>query len=121
MNTFLKSIGTLALVSAALQMYTGCNKKDQNSDPQALRGRIVYAANCISCHNPDPARDGALGPAIQGSSLELLQARVLRGEYPIGYQPKRSTKIMQKLPLTEANIQELHAFLKVPTAKPQAQ
>jgi hypothetical protein len=58
--------------------------------------------------------DGAVGPAIKGSALELVQARVLRGEYPAGYAPKRSTHIMQRLPLTEENVEAIHAFLNAP-------
>ncbi len=103
-----------ALAACVLQVGTACNKKDANADPKAMRGRVVFAANCIACHNANPSLDGTLGPAIKGSSLELLQARVLHGEYPPGYSPKRTTRIMQKLPLTEANVADLHAFLNAP-------
>jgi mono/diheme cytochrome c family protein len=109
-----KAVAGLFLVAAILQIQMACNKKDQNTDPKILRGRIVYAANCISCHSTNPALDGPLGPSIKGSSLELVEARVLRGEYPPGYAPKRTTKMMQKLPLTQENVQDLHAFLTAP-------
>jgi mono/diheme cytochrome c family protein len=66
---------------------------------------------CIACHSPDPSRDGSLGPALQGSSLELLKAKVMRGEYPPGYAPKRKSKVMQKLPVPEADLEAVHAFL----------
>ncbi len=103
-----------ALVAGVLQIETACNKQDPNVDPKARRGRQVYFAHCIACHNPNPAADGSIGPAIKGSSLELLQARVLRAEYPPGYSPKRPTKMMPKLPLTEENIADVHAFLNQP-------
>ena len=103
-----------ALVAGVLQILSACNKRDPNADPKATRGRTVFAAYCISCHNANAALDGPLGPAIKGSSLELLQARILRAEYPPGYTPKRPTKMMQRLPLTEENIANLHAFLNQP-------
>ena len=33
--------------------------------------------------------DGSVGPAVAGASRELIEAKVLRGEYPPGYTPKR--------------------------------
>ena len=78
----------------------------------AGRGRQVYLAQCIACHNSDPSKDGPLGPAIKGSSRELLEARVLRGAYPPGYTPKRGTAIMQPMPQLAASIDDLAAFLK---------
>lgn len=79
--------------------------------PAAQRGRAVYQTSCIACHHADPARDGPLGPAIAGSSLDLLEARVLRGEYPAGYAPKRASRTMQPLPHLKPQLADLHAFL----------
>ena len=63
-------------------------------------------------HPPyDPTQDGAVGPAIAGSSLELLQAKVLRNEYPPGYEPKRTTSNMVPLPHVEKDLPSLAAFL----------
>lgn len=102
-------------VACAMQILTACGKKKETAgDPKVTAGRGVFLARCISCHNPNPNVDGPLGPAIKGSSLELLQARVLRGEYPPGYTPKRATKIMVKLPLNEEDVANLHAFLNAP-------
>ena len=78
----------------------------------AGRGRHVYLAQCTACHNSDPSKDGPLGPAIKGSSRELLEARVLHGAYPPGYKPKRATAIMQPMPHLAPNIPDLTAFLK---------
>ena len=77
----------------------------------ASHGRRVYQNVCIACHNADPAVDGALGPAIAGSSRALLEARVLRGEYPPGYQPKRPSAAMPAFPYLEDEIPALEAFL----------
>lgn len=71
-------------------------------------------ANCIACHSPDPSRDGPLGPALKGSPRELVEARVLRVEYPKGYTPKRPTKLMTPLPHLAPSIPDLAAFLNSP-------
>jgi mono/diheme cytochrome c family protein len=76
------------------------------------QGKTVYSSNCTACHNADPAKDGPLGPAIFGSSKELIEARVLRAEYPAGYTPKRKTKVMVALPQLKGDLDSLAAFLK---------
>ena len=78
----------------------------------AGRGRRVYLAQCTACHNSDPSKNGPLGPAVKGSSRELLEARVLRGVYPPGYKPKRGTAIMQPMPQLASALDDLAAFLK---------
>lgn len=82
-------------------------------DPAALRsrGQAVYSANCIACHNPDPSMDGGIGPAIAGSSLALIEARVMRNEYPEGYTPKRDTRAMIALPYLENDLAAIVTFL----------
>ena len=80
-------------------------------DKLAAQGRINYQGNCIACHNSDPGKPGSIGPEIQGASLELLEARILRAEYPPGYTPKRATHAMPALPQARALIPSLHAFL----------
>jgi len=83
-------------------------------DPKAAlikRGKTVYAGNCIACHNPDPKLAGSVGPDIYGSSLELLRARLLKGGYPEGYQPKRPGAGMPLFPHLEPEIDALHAYL----------
>jgi len=75
-------------------------------------GRSAYNANCIACHSMDPTKDGALGPAVAGSSLALLEARVLRAEYPEAYEPKRTTRVMVALPHLEPRLVELNAYLE---------
>jgi mono/diheme cytochrome c family protein len=74
-------------------------------------GRGAYNANCIACHSMDPTKDGALGPAVTGSSLALITARVLRAEYPEGYTPKRNTRVMVALPHLEPQLNSLAAYL----------
>jgi mono/diheme cytochrome c family protein len=103
------------LVACALQLWAACNKKEAaGGDTDVAMGRAIFMSHCIACHNADPSRDGALGPAIKGSSLELVQARVMRGEYPPGYTPKRASHIMVKLPITEEDVAKIHKFLNAP-------
>lgn len=110
------SVITLGLLSCVL-MFAACSKEsDQSSpaakDPNWQRGRAVYVANCVACHNNDPAKDGPTGPAIKGSPQELITARVLRNGYPPDYKPKRPTKIMPQFPYLESEIPYLAAYLR---------
>ena len=82
------------------------------ADAAADRGRQVYLASCTACHANDPAKDGPLGPAVKGSSLELLEARLLRGSYPPGYTPKRPSAVMQPLPNLAPTLPDLAAYLR---------
>jgi mono/diheme cytochrome c family protein len=90
-----------------------CSKDSPNSGKNGdwQRGRAVFVANCVACHNSDPSREGPLGPAIKGSSKELLEARILRGGYPPDYKPKRPTKVMPQFPFLKNEISYLHAYL----------
>jgi len=82
------------------------------SDPLAERGRSVYVQQCIACHNLDPSQPGSLGPAVKGSSRELVEARVLHAAYPPGYTPKRTTTTMVAFPQLSGDIDALAAYLK---------
>jgi mono/diheme cytochrome c family protein len=96
-----------ALAAAVLG---GC--ADSGGDALATRGRQVYLAQCIQCHNANPALDGPVGPAVKGASRELLEAKVIRGEYPPGYRPKRPTRVMPPQPTLAPDIPALAAYLK---------
>ncbi len=96
---------------------SACTKKQSVSVAEmtpaqlAERGKAIYVGNCIACHNSNPTLDGTLGPAVAGSSLELLEARLLRAEYPAGYKPKKETHTMPALPHLKAEIPALAAYL----------
>jgi mono/diheme cytochrome c family protein len=100
---------TCGLVFIACSKESDAPSTGKNADWQ--RGRSVFVANCVACHNSDPARDGSLGPAIKGSSKELIEARVLRGSYPPGYTPKRQTRVMPQFPFLKSEIPYLYAYL----------
>ena len=74
-------------------------------------------SNCVVCHNPDPNVPGSQGPAIAGSSRELVEARVLHLSYPPGYKPKRTTHAMRASPQLAGHIDEITAFLAEAAAK----
>lgn len=86
---------------------------DRQLSPLALEGEQVYQNVCIACHHGNPNLDGAIGPANAGASQELLEAKILRGEYPPGYTPKRpDSNAMPRFPELKAQIPALTAYLK---------
>lgn len=95
-------------------LMASCTKKP--TEPLALdkQGQKVYSIHCTACHNANPKLDGAIGPAVHGSSKELLEMRLISGTYPAGYKPKRETKIMTLLPFIKDEIPALHAYLNTP-------
>jgi len=94
-------------LACALAVSSACQ---QSADPVEA-GRRAYAANCTACHNPDPAKEGTVGPAIAGSSAELVRARVLRAEYPAGYKPQRDTHLMPAQPFLAPQVESIAAYL----------
>ena len=94
-----------------------CSKESDQGEktaknPDWERGRAVFVANCVACHSSDPSKDGPIGPAIKGSSKELLEARVLSTSYPQGYKPKRPTQVMPQFPFLKNEIPHLSAYLR---------
>ena len=75
------------------------------------KGRIVYFANCVSCHNNNPKKPGSIGPEVYGVSIDVLTQKILSGKYPKNYRPKRTSKIMPSLPHLNKEILNLHAFI----------
>lgn len=98
---------------AMLLSLLSCQKGEPQKPLSALeaRGKAVFMSNCIACHNPNPTIDGSIGPAVAGSSLELVTARVLTRSYPPGYKPKRDTEVMPDFPQLKDDIPALHAYL----------
>ena|ERR1044071_7604169 len=113
-----KATPFLAAALLLLAAFTdGCSKESEKSqavakDADWKRGRAVFLANCVACHNNDPAKDGPIGPAIKGSPQELIEARVLKSSYPPGYKPKRTTKVMPQFPFLKSEIPYLTAYLR---------
>ena len=99
-------------VSGSSEAAAGSNAADNTK--LIDRGRTVYNTNCIACHNSNPKLAGSLGPDVHGSSLELLQTRVMRAAYPEGYKPKKPSAAMPAMPYLKNDIPALHAFLNQP-------
>ena len=110
---------SLAFFLCGAVVFSACTKKVEVSSDPAVRekalliekGRALYQSVCITCHNPNPTQNGVLGPSVAGSSLELLEARVVNASYPPGYTPKRSTKSMAALPHLKNDLPALYAYL----------
>ena len=74
-------------------------------------GKSIYLSRCTACHNVDPSKPGKVGPDIAGSSLELITLKTQKREYPLGYIPKRKTKMMPRIPLTQNQLKDLHSYI----------
>jgi mono/diheme cytochrome c family protein len=103
-------LGGALLAGAGL--LAACSPSGPALSPEAERGRQVYLAQCAACHATDPAQVGALGPPVQGASRALLEAKILRGDYPPGYTPKRPSRLMQPLPHLAGSLEDLAAYLR---------
>jgi mono/diheme cytochrome c family protein len=102
-----------AALFALLAFSAGCTRSDPN-EPLPDHGKRVYLTTCIACHNQDPNKNGDIGPALAGSSAELLRARLLEGGYPPGYKPKRVTRVMTAFPYLKDDVEALAAYLAKP-------
>jgi len=102
-------VASLALLALAVAA-AGCSQGGLS--PEAERGRQVYLAHCVACHNTDPAQPGPVGPPVKGSTREVLEAKVLNGSYPPGYTPKRPTKVMVPIPAVAPEIPALAEYLR---------
>jgi mono/diheme cytochrome c family protein len=98
-----------------LMLATSCGEKpSESTGPDPTRGRRLYIATCIVCHNMDPSQPGSLGPAIKGASEALLVAKVLHKRYPANYTPQRPTIAMPTYPQLKNRIPDIAAFLAQP-------
>ena len=75
------------------------------------KGRMVYFANCVSCHNNNTKKPGSIGPEVYGVPIDVLTQKIISGKYPENYSPKRKTKIMPLMPHLNKDISNLHAFI----------
>ena len=100
------------LLLAALTVLVAAGCEQAQLSPSAERGRQIYLSQCVSCHGPDPAQAGPIGPQIKGASKELLEAKVVSGTYPAGYTPKRPTTVMLPLPALAPDIPALADYLR---------
>lgn len=80
------------------------------------RGRQLYLSNCISCHNKDPNLKGPIGPEMIDAPLEVMTSKVMTGAYPaklpLGFVPKRKSKLMRKIPKLEKEIPLIYEYVQ---------
>lgn len=115
--TGMRRAGLVLTVCLALALVSGCGGGEDSqtvTGPDPARGRRLYIATCIVCHNTDPSKPGSQGPAVKGSSVELLEAKVLHKRYPPGYEPQRTTKAMPTYPQLRKRIPDIAAYLAQP-------
>ena len=112
-NRILATAALVAILGTAVGTMA-CGQQDGAAprlSEAAQRGKAVYNGVCIACHNANPALDGSLGPANAHASRELVQAKVVRGEYPPGYVPKRTSRAMPAFPHLADKVDDLTAWL----------
>lgn len=101
----------LAAVVFLMGFSIAVNAVAADADDLVAKGKTAYASKCAACHGADPKKGGTLGPAVFGSSKELLEAKLLKNEYPAGYKAKKDTKMMKAMPDQKDNIAAFVAFL----------
>ena len=95
-------------------LYISCNKKTSSSTQSDAyyRGESVYKTVCISCHNRDPRKVGALAPDIAGSELEVIRSMIMTGKPPEGISKKWPDHTMAPLPKLKDKVPDLYEYLK---------
>ena len=102
----------VALLSGAWLACSEGGDGEASGSAAAQRGRKLYENVCIACHSADPKQDGSLGPALAGAPLELIEAKVLRGEYPQGYTPARPSHAMPRFDYLKDHLGDIAAYLQ---------
>jgi mono/diheme cytochrome c family protein len=107
-----KARWTTTALAACAWLALACGSEDDPAqDPGVARGEKIYRNICVVCHNADPNQAGVQGPAIAHATRELLEFKVLRGEYPPGHTPERDTKQMPVFDYLGPNLDDIEAFL----------
>jgi mono/diheme cytochrome c family protein len=101
--------------SSLAALCLACSQGESGGASQATpaqRGKQIYANVCVACHNADPSQPGSLGPPLAGASQALLEAKILRGQYPPGYTPSRPGQTMPRFEHLKDQIGDLAAYLE---------
>ena len=121
------TMGRLFFVLLLMALVSNCENKslkheeaevDNNNQKNSValtndieKGRMVYFANCVSCHNNNPKKPGSIGPVVYGVPIDVLTQKIISGKYPENYRPKRTSKIMALMPHLNSEISNLYAFI----------
>lgn len=114
------ALASAAVACGSAMLACGSGSEEADLDPAVARGRTVYENVCTACHNRDPREPGALGPGVAGASQELLEAKVLRAEYPPGYVPKLPSATMPKFQYLAGSLGDVAAYLATIPQGPEA-
>jgi hypothetical protein len=80
------------------------------------KGRKIYVANCLRCHNKDPNIKGSIGPEVVDAPYEVMYSKIMTGKYPDplphGFVPKRKSRAMQPLPRLKNDIPSIWAYVQ---------
>jgi len=95
----------ILFLGCLLVLYLLANHANANT------GKALYSSRCTSCHNTNPTKPGSIGPDLAGSNLELIALKTQKREYPKGYKPKRKTRIMPRIPLTDKQLKDLFIYI----------
>ncbi len=80
------------------------------------KGRKLYVANCLRCHNKDPNIKGSIGPEVVDAPYDVMYSKVMTGKYPDplpkGFIPKRKSRAMQPLPRLKNDIPAIWAYVQ---------
>ena len=120
-------MGRLFFVLLLMALVSNCENKslkheeaevDKNNQKNSValtndieKGRMVYFANCVSCHNNNPKKPGSIGPVVYGVPIDVLTQKIVSGKYPENYRPKRTSKLMPLMPHLNSEISNLYAFI----------
>ena len=121
------TMNRLFFVILLMALVSNCEKKnlkqeeaevDKNNQKNSValtndieKGRMVYFANCVSCHNNNPKKPGSIGPVVYGVPIDVLTQKIVSGKYPENYRPKMTSKIMPLMPHLNSEILNLYAFI----------
>lgn len=84
--------------------------------PDIEKGKRLFMANCLQCHNRDPNVRGSIGPEVVDAPLEVMTSKIMTGKYPDklpdGFVPKRKTRAMRPIPKLKNDIPDIWAYVQ---------